>query len=196
MDKDLLKMNLQLFAEGEPEPTGENGDDSTDGEKTSEQTFTQADLNRIGKVESEKGYNKALRELGVESLDDVKALIEAEDKRKQDEMTELDKINAQLAEKDALFAEKEAEYNKLVQTNTALINGVIGDKVADAVTLANARVTDELSFDDALKAVIAEYPNFTGEEVKEAPKKWSQGGTNTAGKSTTDPFEAIKNRYK
>lgn len=77
-----------------------------------EGTFTQADIDRIVgervKRANESATKQLLEALGIESLDAGKQFFEAEKARKEAEMTELEKANAQVkAIQQALEAQKE-----------------------------------------------------------------------------------------
>ncbi len=78
--------------------TSQGADAKTEG--TNEATFTQADVDRIvserAKRASESAISKFLEQLGVSNADEAKATIEAEKKRKESEMSDLEKAQAEI----------------------------------------------------------------------------------------------------
>lgn len=68
--------------------------------QTTESTFTQKDVDSIVearlKRERETVMSKLLEQLGVEKLEDAQALVTSEKKRKEAEMSELEKAQAQI----------------------------------------------------------------------------------------------------
>lgn len=172
-----LKMNLQLFAAdggdgaGDGAGTGEGagegdadsgtGTDDTSGGKSDTKTFTQDDLNSVGKAEKEKGKRSALKALGFEDEKTAKAEIEAYKAWKESQKTEQEKLEEakKALESKATVAEQRAAYleNKL----TVLSMGVSKDSVDDVLTIANAKVTDEKNLDAVLKEM-KEQPKYKG----------------------------------
>ncbi len=89
-------------------PPDKTGDTGTPG-----QTFTQDDIDRIVGERAKRAAEKALADfvqgMGFEKADDVKSLVEAEKQRKEQEMSEVEKLQAELEkERAATKAAKEA----------------------------------------------------------------------------------------
>lgn len=107
---------------------------------TTEAKFTQADLDRIAgdtrKAAKQAAINDLLKELGFEKADDLKALVTADKKRREDEMTEVQKAAAEKekVEARALKAETDLE-NERNARRADLRDG----KVKDALVASNAK---------------------------------------------------------
>lgn len=114
------------------EPQTEQNQQPTPPAKTPpvETTFTQADLNahagNARKEGREKAINDLLKELELEKADDLKALVTEARKRKKDEMTEAERLSAELTEANKKL---EAANQRAAQAETA--------RIADQV---NARI--------------------------------------------------------
>lgn len=122
------------------------------------QTFTQDDLNRIAADSRKAGRASAdkalLEDLGIDSLDTVKALLEDAKKHKEAEMSEAEKANAELerlnAEHDALVEELEATKTSHLQGQRdthikehLLANGAKAEDIANLLILINATMASD-----------------------------------------------------
>ncbi|MED4828145.1 scaffolding protein [Bacillus atrophaeus] len=123
----LLRLNLQHFAEQEPEPTnaqptaGEPEQTPTEPSNEPEKTFTQAELDEIlnKRLEREKKKQTEVEE----QLKRLKAYEEAEEERKKAEMSEAERLKAE-KEEAAKKAEEATEAAKKAQesANQRIIN--------------------------------------------------------------------------
>jgi hypothetical protein len=121
-----------------PAQTGDTG--------TSEQTFTQADVDRLmgerARRAKEAAISDLLKDLGFDKADELKAVIADAKKRKEAEMSEAEKLQAQIT---ALEAEKAAAESKVQEAeqrvletrrNSAIIAALTGaEKPQSVLTL-------------------------------------------------------------
>lgn len=197
-----IRISMQYFAEGDEgnnqnsnTPSGSEGDNSGEGNSTSgnqnqqnsggnpgnnnsSNTFTQADLNRIGAQEKANGKKAILKELGftdeASAKDAMKQFKAWQDSQKTEEQKTAEKIqnatNAQnLAEQRADKAEKKLEIIK-AKGNP--------DCIDDIMVLVSARINDTTDFNAALKAVQTAYPNFFDQSSGNNPDNGTGGGLN------------------
>lgn len=166
------------------DPAGGSGG-SDEGNNNPPKTFTQEDLNRIAAQEKRQGAASTLKELGFEKLEDAKAAIEAYNKQKQDNMTEVEKAQQEKAEeaKKAKAAEEKAEF--VEQKFAAVAAGCSADNAADVVMLAKSRMTDAKTFEDALKEIQEQYPQMF--EKSDGDNSGAGSGTGGANKPPRKP---------
>jgi sugar diacid utilization regulator len=147
-------------------------------ETKSDKTFTQDDVNKIVAERLERERSALAKALGAEQYD--KEQIATAFKSAQEELEAERKAKAELQQQ---LTVKEQEA-------LGLRFGVKPDKIQEALTLANLRVTDEVSLEEAIQSVANEYTNLTSVKVK--------GGAEV-GDSTTvkNPYltDAIIKRY-
>lgn len=119
-------------------------------------TFTQADVDRIvgerAKRASEAAINKLLADLGIEDTNKLKAELEAKRQRDIAEMSEGDKLKAEL---EALKAAKEAAESKALAAeakqletvrDTAIIGALTGaDRPQSVLTLLKTEHADQVT---------------------------------------------------
>ena len=178
MDNELLKMNLQYFAEddgldknsSDVEATNEHDNQDKQDEKPAK-TFTQDQVNGIVTKESRSAIEKTLKELGFEDFDNAKDGVQAYKEWQESQKTEQQKIAEQL---ESIKGEKtniEQQFADLQAENLALKTGVIADSVEDVVALAKVKVTDEKDIETAIKEVVEKYPNFIAKAEEETNRK-------------------------
>jgi len=128
-------------------PKGENAVSTTDGVQ-SEKTFTQAEMDKViadRLAREKKNIPDKKRLEAFKAWEDSQKTVE----EKQSEaisMAEQAKIDA---EQRAI--EFEAKY-------TAIAKGVKSDTVEDVIALAKAKVTDNVTLEQAIESVMAKYP--------------------------------------
>lgn len=171
---------------GEGGEGGEGGD--PDGDNKPAKTFTQEDLNRIAAQEKRQGVASTLKELGFDKLEDAKAAIEAYNKQKQANMTEIERAQQEKAEeaKKAKAAEEKAEF--VEQKFAAVSAGCSPNNAADVVMLAKSRVTDAKTFEDALKEIKEQYPQMF-EKSNDSSNSGGTGGTGNPPRKPMKPGE-------
>ena len=164
-------------------PAGGNSDDGA--------KFTQEQVNGI--IASEKRKNNAalLKDLGFENIEDAKSAIAeynaAKDKQKDDTTKAQEKADQLQKEKDAESAKAIKLENKL----TAINKGCDPKNADDVVTLAMAKVTDDVDFEAALEEVKKLYP-----AMFESSNNGStgHGGNPPRGRMTSGDTEGIGKR--
>lgn len=191
----ILRYNLQLFAEGDEgdndgdgDNSVDNGDDDQDNEqddvsdtkksKKSEKTFTQKELDEAIERRLKREREKAKK---------AKEKAEA-DKNKSPEDKKADAEKAQAEKVSALEA-------KLL----CFEHDVAKDSISDVVALAKSYVDEDTDFEAAIEKVIKKYPQFVkgftkkkggeDEEDEEIPSK-SWGIRQKGGSKKTDGVEA------
>lgn len=117
-------------------------------------TFTQDDVNKIVAERIERERTALAKALGAEQFD--KDQIATAFKTAQQELEVERKAKAELEQKLTL---KEQEA-------LGLRFGVKPDKIQEALTLANLRVNDQVSLEEAIQSVANEYTNLTSVKVK------------------------------
>jgi hypothetical protein len=142
-----------------PEGDQQTGGETKTGTEGEPQTFTQDDLNRIATKEKadgrKSGRQELLRDLGVESEDDIKSLLEA--KRKEDdeklEETEREKRARERAESERDQAKAEAAQAKqTARVEKAMLAAGVPLGVVDRATKMVDLEAD--ADDDAIKAAV------------------------------------------
>lgn len=179
-------MNLCSFA---PDGSGSgDGGNDPDGGNEPGKTFTQEDLNRIAAQEKRQGAASTLKELGFDKLEDAKAAIEAYNKQKQANMTEIERVQQEKAEetKKAKAAEEKAEF--VEQKFAAVAAGCSANNAADVVMLAKSRMTDAKTFEDALKEIKEQYPQMF-EKSNDGSNSGGTGGTGNPPRKPMKPGE-------
>lgn len=210
--ENLLTMDLQFFAEedgnGESD-TGNQSEANVDGaneqqddDKQTEKTFTQEQMNNVVTRESRTAVEKALKELGFdEDFDNAKDGIQAYKKWQESQLSDQEKLNKDLETTRTEKQELEATMANIQAENEALKKGVAGDSVEDVVALAKAKVTDEVTIEEAIQGVIEKYPNFLHNQPEEEtenkkPRIVNPGSPKTKSGSTDDALESILEKYQ
>ena len=177
--KRTLPLNLQFFAEGTKDDD-ENQNDNSDGQnndndnnndgdnsgkdsskgKSTEKTFTQAQVNAMMAKEKNEGRKAILNALGYSSIDEIKKDLSGKsDEKKSDEVNkELETAKSE-AEKRANDAE-----NKLA----CVMAGVNKDSVEDVLAIALTKVSGEKTLTNVLEEMknVSKYSSFFGETKK------------------------------
>lgn len=199
--KDRPKFNLQLFAEDKDEQTtdqaeqpGDEKDTATN--KAEEKTFKQKDVNNIVAKESKKAIEKLLKELGIEDFGNAKdgmaKFKEWQESQKNEQEKQQETLNNLTKDKETLTSENQ---NLKAQIG-AMKQGVKADFVEDVVALAERLVNDEMTIDEAIKAVVEKYPHFVGEDEKlDSPQIVTPGNPNGGDNQDGDPFAAKIAKY-
>lgn len=152
------------------EPTNQAGSNSDPTQNNSgaqqEKTFTQSEVNALMAKEKDQGRKAILKELGVE---DVKNAKNALDKYK--EYLESQKSDLQKAQDAAAETEKnrkllEDELTKTNQKMAVLMAGCPSEKVDDVVVLAQTRMNDKTTFEQAIELVKQGYPDMFNQQAQ------------------------------
>lgn len=196
--EDLLRLNLQHFAEGDPpadppagDPTptdppsgGNNPTDPPAGEP--DKTFSQEDVNNIATKEARKAQEKLFKELGIEDFDNAKEGMKQFKEWQDAQKTEAEKQTEKLTNLEKSHADVQSENQTLKAQVSAVKAGVNADSVEDVVTLAKNLVSDDVDMDAAIKKVMEKYPHFAGENQEQEEGKPSFSTGKHSKKPTTD----------
>lgn len=125
-----------------------------------EKTFTQTEVNAMMAKEKEQGRKSILKELGVEDIKNAKQGLEDYKKYLESQKTDLEK--AQDAAREAEKSRKALEAEMIVsnQKFAALAAGCPAEKVDDVCVLARTRMSDTVTFEQALEQVKQGYPDL------------------------------------
>lgn len=171
MEKEMLKLNLQMFAEPtEDEASNQNEGSGDKVEEVAKVTFTQDEFNSKMAERANRAENDLLKSLGVGSKEDLQQALAEFQEFKDSQKTEAEKKDEQVK---ALTDEKtqlQTEYDNLKAQVEAMKLGVKDDLISEFIQLANAKVTDEVNLTEAMKQVIEKIPTFT-ETVEQTPEK-------------------------
>lgn len=118
--------------------------------------FTQADVDRIvgerAKRAKETAVNELLKELGFEKADDLKMIIDTERQRKEQEMSEVEKLQTKIQQletqtQEAKAAQQQAEQAALAtRRDSAIMTALVGvEKPQSVLTLLQTEHTDQVA---------------------------------------------------
>ncbi len=140
----------------------DSGEGDTQNGSQNDQTFTQADLNRIGAQEKAAGKKSILKELGFKDEQSAKDAITAYNTWKASQQTEAEKTQEKLNA--ATNAQSAAEARAALAENKLEIMKAGGNasSVDDIMAMISVRVNDTTDFKAALEDVKKAYPNFFG----------------------------------
>jgi cell division protein FtsB len=177
--------------------SGDSQADTTTEKVEVTKTFTQEDVNNIATKEARKAQEKVFKELGIEDFENAKEGFQKFQEWQESQKTESDKQAEQLK---ALEGEREtlsSENDHLKSQISAMKQGVKAESVEDVVALAERRVNDETTIDEAIKQVVEEYPHFSGQEEtpNPTPQIVTPGNPNGGNNQDGDPFAAKLAKY-
>lgn len=168
-------------------------------EQVTEKTFTQEQVNGIAAKESKKAQENLLKELGVEDFESAKDGLQKLKEWQESQKSEAEKKEEALKAKDDEINDYKSKYETTLAENSALKLGVKSDYLEDVITLAKAKLSDQVSMDEAMKEVVEKYPHFTNRadvEEQTKPKFIVGGNPSVETEKTTDPFQEKINKYK
>lgn len=188
MEKDLMKMNLQFFAEedgaGEDAGTDDStgaGDDSSNagdqnqdnsgnaGGESGEKTFTQAELSAVAAAEKKQGKAAILNMFGVKDEKTAKEQAKAFKEWQQSQKNTEEKLK----DSEANLVEAEAKAQVAENKLACVMAGVNKDSIEDALAIATLKVTDDKDLNSVL------------EEMKKEPKYKGFFTTDSSGSNGT-----------
>lgn len=129
-------------------------------EEVAEKTFSQEDVNRVGKKEHKSGYAKAIKDLGFADVESAKEALKAYEDWQESQKTEADKQTELLASKDRELTSVLDANKRLEAKLSALTQGVNADSVDDVIALSERLVNEDTTIDEAIKQVVGKYPQF------------------------------------
>jgi hypothetical protein len=197
----------------QPTPDTSQGKD----EGTKERNFTQADLDTYaGKARTEAraaAQKKFLEDLGIESVDSLKSILEDVKKRKESELSESQKLQQQIeaANKKVQEAEqraKDTEAKYLAEQRRSAFESAVGgnnpkrvyaliqlEKPADfAAVFGEDATPDKGKLDALIKQVQADYPEYFGAAGAGSPSN-AGGVAPTAQKPIEDARKEIQKKH-
>lgn len=168
--------------------TNTDGNNGGSGDKAGEKTFTQEDLNRVGKQEKESGRKSMLKALGFEDEESAKEAITKYNEYLESQKTEEQKKNEALtkATNDAKASEQRAL--RAEAKVAALVLGANPEVVDDLITLALTKVTDDKDLDTVMKEMqgnSAFSSFFNKTENEEENSKGKKGTGSNVGTGST-----------
>jgi hypothetical protein len=138
-------------------------------------TFTQEDLERIAAKEKSQGERAGARkaledlaaELGFSNIDDAKAFVAAGRKAQQDALSEQERREQEVAERERkaadLIARAEARERAAIRTDALVRLGATGEDLEDAAALLRvADDADEQTVSDAAEVLKTRRPELFG----------------------------------
>lgn len=198
----LMQLNLQYFAEadtggGEGEQQTEQQD--TQQEQKETKTFTQEDVNNLIAKETKAAQEKLLKQAGVTDFANLKEGMakfkEWQESQKTEAQKQAEALEQYQKDLEATKAEKELTELKL----EAFVAGAKAESIDDVLLLAKARMSDEVSKQDAIKQVLEAYPQFKQGQAEQKEEKPSvptfSTGSTIPGNSTNDPFASKLAKY-
>ncbi|HFR3918845.1 TPA: hypothetical protein ACHWEF_001525 [Streptococcus suis] len=129
-------------------------------EEVAEKTFSQEDVNRVGKKEHKSGYAKTIKDLGFADVESAKEALKAYEDWQESQKTEADKQTELLASKDRELTSVLDANKRLEAKLSALTQGVNADSVDDVIALSERLVNEDTTIDEAIKQVVGKYPQF------------------------------------
>lgn len=188
--KKLLPMDLQFFAEdgAEDENDGNEGtqnvENGKEGKDEGEKMFTQSQVSAMMAKEKKEGKASAIKSLGFSSEKEAKdaiALLKALQDSQKSEEEKLDDVKAKSDDK-----LKEVESRALAAESklVCLENGVDKDCLDDVLAIASAKIDDDNSLEDVIKAMKkdAKYASFfvtTNKNTGRTPGNNQEGGSSS-----------------
>lgn len=198
--KDLLKLNLQFFSEpeGNQEPNNDNPEGQSDNDtkpNETEKIFTQQDVNNIAAKEAKSAQEKLLKELGIEDFNSAKEGLQKFQEWQDAQKTDAEKKDEQVNQLTDTNTSLQAENNTLKAQLSAMKQGVNSESIEDVVALAERQVSDDVTLDDAIKAVIEKYPHFKAVQEVNSNKPTFINSDTGNNDGELDAFEALKQKY-
>ena len=188
------------------EPTinqGSNGDPTQNNSgNQQEKTFTQSEVNALTAKEKDQGRKAILKELGVEDVKNAKDALDRYKEYLESQNTDLQKAQDAVAEAEKGKKILEDEITKTNQKLAVLMAGCPSEKVDDVVVLAQTRMNDKTTFEQAIELVKQGYPDMftqqqaqnkgTGSNANPQNKGMGQSANNGYGQRLAEKHKSIK----
>lgn len=162
--------------------TKANAEEVVKNDSKASKTYTQEEVNALLAKEKRQGKNSVLKALGLQSVDEGKAAIEAAQKAANANKT------AEEVAAEALNAEKtarskaESDLTVAQRTIAVMKAGFKPEFVDDVVAIASVKVTDDKDFDAVIEEMKKTHQFYLVEQKKEDPGT----GTPVAGFKKTE----------
>lgn len=138
----------------------DNGDQAGAGNGGSDKTFTQEEVNRIMSREKRRGEASLLRKLGLNP--DDKDVVTNLKKLLDDQQTDSEKKDKSLKDAQDTATKETARADAAERKLKVLMAGCQKAFVEEVTTLASAKVSDDMDFDEALEEVKKKFSAFFG----------------------------------
>lgn len=197
--KPVLALDLQYFAEGDDDSGGEGEQEQQqEQQQQDEKTFTQEELNKIIAKEKKTAQESFLKSVGFEDFKNAKDGIEKFKEWQDSQKTEAQKQAEALEAANKTLETERTEKATLAAQLAAFKAGAKAESLGDVILLAQAKVSDDVTIDDAIKQVLETYPQFKGEQEQEkppAPPQYSPGNPNPPGGNNITREQFTKMNY-
>lgn len=144
----------------------ENSEENEEGSEEETKTFTQDEVDKLIKERIKREKKGQLSKEELAEYKKWKDSQKTESEKQSEALTTAEKAKSE-AEERALLAETKV---------TCLSKGVNPKAVDDVVVLAKAKVSDDVTIDQAIDKVLEQYPHFKNEEQQEEHKGFKLGG--------------------
>lgn len=158
-----------------------------------EKVFKQEDVNNIVAREVKENQEKLFKDLGIEDFESAKDGLEKFRKWQDEQKTEKEKATEKMNALEKENADFKAKLSTLAAKNEALKQGVKGEAVDDVILLAQSQVSEEVTIEQAIKNVLAKYPQFGNVKNEEEKKtiKFLNGGNSTGTNDDEDIVDKV-----
>lgn len=197
----LLPLNVQMFAEdpdndagdGEQGNNQDDGDNKNNGsedkskEKEPEKKYTDDDVNKISKKNSDKAVNKLMKDLGIDDVEEAKTILanaRAEKEKNKSAEEKANDLSNSLTEKDKKIAEKNQQLVEALLENRLLHSGVESSKIARAVKMiSTSSVLNEDGEVDSdlmtseIEKLLKDFPEFKSKSSEDRKEKGFKFGS-------------------
>lgn len=168
---DLLKLNLQFFAEneGDSEKTNENDNKESENDNDSKQeTYTK---NEVDSAIS-KAVDSALKKRERKHQQDLEQAREEAKKKAESyaKLTEKEKRDKEIEEREQALAEKEKEF-KLRELKSDVESDLKEKGLPTSFAESLIHLEDNEKISDVVKEIKADFDNAVQEQVKEATRQ-------------------------
>lgn len=165
--------------------TQQNGSDANDqplNAGKAEKTFTQSEVNALMAKEKDQGRKAILKELGIDDVKNAKEGLQKYKEYLESQKTDLQKAQdaARQAEKDKEALQQQIEISN--QKLTALSLGCPPDKIDDVCVLARSRMSETVTFEQAVEQIKQGYPDMFNQQTQ---NKGTGNNVNPQNKGTT-----------
>lgn len=177
--------------------TGDNNNstDSANNDKSKDKTFTQADVSNIAAREAKKAREKILKQLGVKDIKGARSALQQYQEHLDSQKTEAEKV----AERAKQLEEANGDLTNQVTTLEAQVAALKADvdpeSLDDVIVLAKAKVSDDVSIDEAMKDVVEKYPHFKKQAQQQDNDSKKKKPKFTAGDHKDDSKQTEKDSW-
>lgn len=162
-----------------------NNPDNNENQQGSKQPDPKESGNEDNPVDKEAigkdAINGLLKNLGVDSSDDLKSIVDAKKQSDEQSKSDVEKLQGQLDKSTKSGKELASTVDQLKAENSALKAGISKEHSNDAVILAQAYVTggQAKDIDKAIAMVVKNNPSFVGQKLGKDGSAIEQNSQNT-----------------